>query len=194
MPIQVGWAKCFNGLMSFFPTEPTSTAKPERGLVDRWDPRSGNFPGFLGIPVSVEVEPYRTDDFAFTMDQFRAFPEGFRAAMTVIARPGLRLHEDLEYPNRAPGRLRVGIEMSDGRRGYEFDERSPGGDFFIWSRGRSSSPFRHRLRLWVHAIPPPGPMELVVTWPDVGLTEARVSIATEAIVGAISRAAPVWGD
>ena len=70
--------------MSFFPPEPERQAPVEPEMVDRWDPANGNFPGVLGVPVSIPVPPLRAHRLAITMDQFRVFPEGFNADVSVI--------------------------------------------------------------------------------------------------------------
>lgn len=182
--------------MSFFPPEPEATSRPEPEMVDRRDPVSGNFPGYLGVPVSVEIEPIRTDRVAITMDQFRAFPEGFEAELLVIARPGHSVDERGMNPDRSmgPGRLRIGLEFSDGRRGYLTRDMVHRSAFAIRSRGGGGSPFRIRQRLWVHAVPAPDHMDLVVAWADVGVPETRQTIPTDAIIRAIEGVGPVWID
>jgi hypothetical protein len=182
--------------MSFFPPEPESQAPNEPEMVDRRDPANGNFPGFLGTPVSIQVDPLRTDRLAITMDEFRAFPDGFNAALLVIARPGHTVDERAIHPDRVmgPGRLRIGLEFSDGRRGYLTRDPDPQGAFAIRFRGGGGSQFRVRQRLWVHAIPAPGQMDLVVAWRDEGMPETRLGIPTDHIIDAIGRVAPVWAE
>lgn len=182
--------------MSFFPPEPEPTSTPDPERVDRWDPLNGNFPGYLGVPVSVDVEPVRTDRLAITMDQFRAFPEGFKADLLAIARPGHTVDERGMNPDRTmgPGRLRIGLELSDGRRGYLTRDMVNGGAFAIRSRGGGGSPFHIRQRLWVHAVPGPGHMDLFVAWADEDVPESRLIIPTDEIIEAISRVAPIWTD
>ena len=182
--------------MPFFPPEPELRSASEPEMVDRWDPVNGNFPGFLGVPVSVQVESIRTDRLAITMDQFRAFPEGFKAELSAIARPGHTLDDRGLHPERTmgPRRLRIGLEFSDGRRGYLTRDIEPEGVFPIRYHGGGGSPFRIRLRLWVHAIPAPGEMDLVVSWADEGLAETRLAIPTDRIIEAISLVSPVWDD
>ena len=182
--------------MSFFPQEPEHDFRRQPELVDRLDPLSGNFPGYLGVPVSVEVEPIRTDRLAITLDQFRAFPEGFTADLLAIARPGHTVDERGMNPDRSmgPGRMRIGLEFSDGRRGYLTRDMVHGGAFAIRSRGGGGSPFQIRQRLWVHAVPAPGHMDLVIAWTDEELPESRLVIPADEIIGAISRVAPVWDE
>lgn len=182
--------------MSFFPPEPEARAPVEPEMVDRWDPANGNFPGVLGVPVSIPVEPVRTDRLAITMDQFRAFPEGFNADVLVIARPGHTLDERGIHPDRVmgPGRLRIGLEFSDGRRGYVTRAIAPQGAFAIRYRGGGGSPFRIRQRLWVHAIPAAGHMDLVVAWSDEGVSETRLGIPSDQIIAAVGRVRPVWEE
>lgn len=182
--------------MSFFPPEPQQPAPIERVMVDRWDPVNGNFPGFLGLPVSIQVDPIRTNRLAITMDQFRAFPEGFKAELLAIARPGRTLDDRGIHPERTmgPGRLRIGLEFSDGRRGYLTHGTEPRGAFPVRYHGGGGSPFRIRLRLWVHAVPAPGQMDLVVAWADEEVPETRLTIPTDQIVEAISLVSSVWED
>lgn len=165
-------------------------------MVDRWDPADGNFPGHLGLAVSAVVEPIRTDRLAITMDQFRAFPDGFDAELCVIARPGHSVDERGMHPDRVmgPGRLRIGIEFSDGRRGYVSRDPAPQGAFTIRHRGGGGSPFRIRQRLWVHAVPVLEQMDLVVSWSDEGVPETRLGIPTAHLIDAIGRVAPVWTE
>ena len=169
---------------------------PEPEVDDRWDPVNGNFPGFLGVPVSVQGDSIRTDRVAITLDQFRAFPEGFKADLLAIARPGHTLDDRGMHPERTmgPGRLRIGLEFSDGRRGYLTRDIEPRGAFPIRYHGGGGSPFRIRLRLWVHAVPPPGQMDLVVAWSDEGVPETRLGIPTGQIIEALGRVGPVWDE
>jgi hypothetical protein len=182
--------------MSFFPPEPEPAPSSEPEMVDRWDPANGNFPGYLGVPVSMDVEPIRTERLAITLDRFRGFPGGFKAELIAIARPGHTLDERGMHPDRTmgPGRLRIGLQFSDGRRGYSTRDIAPQGAFAIRYRGGGGSPFQFRTRLWIHAVPSPGPMDLVVAWADEDLPETRLSIPTEGIIDAVSRVAPVWGE
>ena len=165
-------------------------------MVDRWDPVNGNFPGYLGVPVAVEVEPIRTERLALTMGQFRAFPGGFKSGLITIARPGHSVSERgmNPQPEMGPGRLRLGLEFSDGRRGYPMFDRVQGAAFTIAHRGGGGSPFRIRNRLWIPAVPSPGPMDVVVAWADEGVPETRLSIPTKDIIEAISRVAPIWDE
>lgn len=165
-------------------------------MVDRWDPVNGNFPGFLGVPVSVQVEPIRTDRLAITMDQFRAFPEGFKVELLAIARPGHTIDDRGMHPDRpmGPGRLRIGLEFSDGRRGYLTRDMVHRGAFAIRYLGGGGSHFQIRLRLWVRAVPAPGHMDLVVAWADEEVPESRLVIPTDEIIEAISRVASIWTD
>ena len=165
-------------------------------MVDRWDPLNGSFPGYLGVPVSVDVEPIQTDRLAITLDQFRAFPEGFKADLLAIARPGHTVDERGMNPDRTmgPGRLRIGLEFSDGRRGYLTRDMVHRGAFAIRSRGGGGSPFQIRQRLWVHAEPAPGAMEFIIAWADEDVPETRLSIPTKDIIEAISRVGPIWDE
>jgi hypothetical protein len=72
-----------NGL---FPPQPRGDSGLDPEVIDRWDPVSGNFLGYLGVPVSIEVDPVRTDRLAITMDQFRAYPGGFKTEVVAVAR------------------------------------------------------------------------------------------------------------
>ena len=146
--------------------------------------------------MSVEVEPIRTDRLAITTDQFRAYPEGFNAELVAVARPGHTLDERGMHPDRTmgPGRLRIGLEFSDGRRGYLTRDIAPQGAFAIRYRGGGGSPFRIRMRLWIHAVPSPGPMDLGVAWADEELYETRLAIPTDGIIDAIERVGPIWTD
>lgn len=182
--------------MPFFPPEPEPHAPVEPEMVDRRDPVNGNFPGFLGDPVSLQVDPIRTDRLAITLDQFRAFPGGFKAELLAIARPGRTLDDRGMHPERTmgAGRLRIGLEFSDGRRGYLTRDIEPRGAFPIRYHGGGGSPFQIRLRLWVQAVPAPEQMDLVVAWTDEGVPETRLAIPTDEIIDAIGRVAPVWDD
>ena len=182
--------------MSFFPPEPEPVTPAEPEMVDRLDPLAGNFPGYLGVPVSLELDPIRTEHLAITMDHFRAFPGGFYATLITIARPGHMIEDRGIHPGRAtgPGRLRIGLELSDGRRGYVMRDRVDGSAFAIAWRGSGGGPFRFRHQLWVRVVPPHGPMDLVVAWADEDLPETRLTIATDALIDAIGSVSPVWDD
>jgi hypothetical protein len=47
---------------------------------------------------------------------------------------------------------------------------------------------------WVHPLPPPGPVTLVVSWPRQGIAEARAELDGAAICQAAQRAVILWPD
>ena len=75
--------------------------------------------------------------------------------------------------------------------------RSPWSDpgrLVLQQEGGGGNALSHPQDFWVHPLPPPGPVTLVVSWPEHGLTEARAELDGAAIGEAAQRAVTLWPD
>lgn len=98
----------------------------------------------------------------------------------------------------APGALRVGLLLADGRRVTTLDgdpwPTRPGSGRRLTLRhhGGGGGGFHQGLDLYLNGLPPEGETYLVVEWPDEGVPETRTAIDPAAIGEAAGRAVEIW--
>jgi hypothetical protein len=105
--------------------------------------------------------------------------------------------------SRRHGRLRYGVQLSNGERLTEGHPFLGGGD----ASSVPSSPVLNRSggggtgdshaysfgdELWLWPVPPGGPLELVLEWPALGISEARIRIDATPFAELATRATPLW--
>ena len=189
--------------MSFFDSVPAPPPAPSRRLPrPAWQRSDAVIPG----SVPAELILVRTDEVAIAVGSVRAYPNGF--AFTVHVR--LRredetsgLHADLfgwHRPGRTTpaGALRLGVMYTDGRRaatsgGPALPTDDPG-RLLLQQDGGGGNDLSYDQDCWVHPLPPPGPVTLVVSWLEHGIAEARAELDGEAISEAARRAVTLWPD
>lgn len=100
--------------------------------------------------------------------------------------------------------LRFGVLLGDGQQlvadGFPFErpgEEPPRGHRLSRSSGGSGGggrSFSGTDRLWLWPAPPPGPLELVMQWPALGIEESRTTLDTDEMIALASRAHPFWSE
>ena len=101
------------------------------------------------------------------------------------------------------GRLRYGLVLGDGERVLEDSAfvggLVPGSDpsrHTLTRNGRGggggSSTYSAEEGLWLWPGPPPGPIELVLQWPALGIDERRTCLDGDRIRRLMPRARPIW--
>ncbi len=99
-----------------------------------------------------------------------------------------------------PNALRVGLELADGRRVTTLDGEpwpaSPHGAQRVTLRqiAWGGGGFYDEVELLLSELPPPGPLALVVEWPDERVPETRVSLDAGAIRAAAARSVQIWPE
>jgi hypothetical protein len=117
-----------------------------------------------------------------------------RAPFHGVGRPRLGL--PLMEPT-APGGFRFGVLFSDGRRATNLDRdpRLPASAGPVLRTSSShGGQFHHSASLLLWPLPPPGPLTIVVQWPDQELPETSTELDGAAIRHAASEAIEIWSD
>jgi hypothetical protein len=161
--------------------------------------------------VAAEVVLIRTDQVAVAVGSVRAYPNGFELTVHVRLRGedevigpgpvdpfGWHRHRG---PAHAPDEaLRLGVMYADGRR-VATDaingEPSPGDDperLVLCRGGGGGDDRRWDADFWVYPLPPEGPVTLVASWLERGITEARTELDGAAIRQAAQHAVILWPD
>jgi hypothetical protein len=152
----------------------------------------------------------RTEQAAVAIGSVRAYPNGFE----FILHTRLRAEDETGYgadplephgpplPGRqVPGEvLRLGVTYADGRRTATTaphplgDDDTDPGRLVMLQGGSSGSPRTWDGDIWVHPLPPDGPVTFVASWPKHGVTETRAELDGAAIREAAQRAVTLWPE
>jgi hypothetical protein len=161
------------------------------------------------IPGSVpaEVVLIRTDQIAVAVGSVRAYPNGFEFAVHTRRRSddettGPGAADPFGWHSRrrttAPENvLRLGVMYADGRRVATTSEHLPGDDperLVLQQGGGGGSSLTWDADFWVYPLPPEGPVTLVVSWLEHGITEARAELDGGAVREAAQHAVILWPD
>lgn len=162
----------------------------------------------------------RSGTTAVLLEGARCFPSGVELSMVVELREASRrarkrVFDDLSVSygrgqlamGLPRGGLRWGLGFADGRRVTTLD---PGGwgsmpedaDPETWVPDRpvlEPLGFKHhvegstwRRHVWLWPLPPPGPLQVVVAWPDGEIPETSTTVDATPLVEAAARAEPLW--
>jgi hypothetical protein len=188
--------------MGFFDDRPLPPPPPEPPQRRRreWERPEAAIGG--GAPGELLLA--RSDDAAIGVSSFRAFPNGFEMALTVLLRQedpwgrGMMFHRMDEGGPPGEEFLRFGVLFADGTsatnlggRHFTPDEPAPP---LLRQQGGGGGGRRFDFRYWVWPLPPAGPMTLVVEWPWKGIAETRAEIDTQPILDAAARAIQVFPE
>ena len=98
-------------------------------------------------------------------------------------------------------RLQFGLLFADGRRGAigqvapAFQrEAPPTGELWLAPGRSGGSPQRCDREFWVYPLPPEGPVTFIASWPQYGVSEARVQVEAALIRLAAERATMLWPE
>lgn len=188
--------------MSFFPEEPQ---RPPRRSVDDSDrlvernESLGTMPNELGVAVSISTAVLVLDQIAFAFDRFVVHDCGFVGELRVAHRdPRTGAVDQSLMDALRPGdqpdsdaRFRIGLEYSDGRRGYHpLGSADADIDLHMTAAGGSSTYLD--VALWIHPLPSPGPMTLHLHWPAGNVNDEQIRIDPTPILDAASHATRLW--
>ena len=188
--------------MSFFEFFPVPDSAPPP-----WLPRPAWVRPDAVIPGSVPAELIlaRTQEAAIAVGSVRAYPNGFEFTAHVRLRRAPETDAlfadpfELQRPGRnvPPGALRLGIMYADGRRAATTEPALPVDDpdrLILQPDSGGGDDLSYDQDFWVHPLPPPGPVALVVSWSQQGIAEARAELDGAAIGQAAQRAVILWPD
>ena len=138
----------------------------------------------LGQPVPAQVVIARTPTVVVAVDRVVAYPNGFELGVTARTQ---------DEP--VPGSLETGHRRSwSGTAAFpsqSLQVRLEGGLTVVPVSG-SGTQARFDQRYWVMPLPPPGPVRVLVEWPDRDLPETQAELDGAAIVEAAARAETLW--
>ena len=189
--------------MSFFESFAVpDSAPPSRLPRPAWARPDAVIPG----SVPAELILARADEAVIAVGSVRAYPNGFEFTAHVRLRrapeTGALLADpfELQRPGRnvPAGALRLGVMYADGRRAATTGGPVlPAGDpdrLILQPDGGGGDDLGYDQDFWVHPLPPPGPVALVVSWSEQGIAETRADLDGAAIGQAAQRAVILWPD
>lgn len=166
---------------------------PEQ-LAD-WQSRNGPPDHEAGVALAWSGVLGRGPDLAVALTGAAVFSTGVRLDVAVRARTsrgGGELFHAVAGGAAGADRLLLGVELADGRvattggRGWPPPEFAPGTPS-LTQGGGSGGDRSVDLTLFLHPLPPPGPLALVCAWPGRGVPETRTEFtgAAEAVSGVV---------
>jgi hypothetical protein len=187
----------FDSIPELPPREPVR--EPNLGWLPSDAVIAGAMPGGLLL--------LRTEDVAVSIGGIYAYPNGFEFYVHVRMRGSYK--DDAQVwgdpfgfgrhgPSTGAG-LRFGVLFADGRRGAMGQDHLTvvahrEGVVVTRHGGGSGTPWRWDAKLWVHPLPPDGPVRLVADWPALGVAETHVELDGTAIRAAAARAVVLWPE
>jgi hypothetical protein len=190
--------------MSFFDSIPQPPPpEPEQSRRPAWVRPDTVIPG----SVPAELLLIRNDEVAVAVGSVRAYPNGFEFTVHIRLRrvdqevspsgDPFSWHRRFRGANAPADVLRLGVLYADGRRAATTGRHMPGPEnsddaLVLSQQGGSGSPRAWDQDFWVHPLPPDGPVTLVASWLDHGVTETREDLDGTAIRAAAGRAVSLW--
>lgn len=165
---------------------------PEQ-LAD-WQRRNGPPDHEAGVALAWSGVLGRGPELAVALTGAAVFSTGVRLDIAVRARTprgGAELFHTVTGGAAGPDRLLIGVELADGRVATSDGHGWPpdlAADAPSLTQGGSSGGDRSvDLHLFLHPLPPPGPVAVVCSWPGRGIPETRTEFtgAAEAADGVV---------
>jgi hypothetical protein len=158
-------------------------------------------PQMIGGHVTGPAVIGRSDQAVVATRQVLAFPTGVQVEVDAHARgasapPLAAAYGDLLRETD----LRFRLRFSDGREATQDDEaglRTGRGPILMLTGsergyGDPEDGEETHVILWAWPLPPPGPVELMCSWPSYGLRDKRLVLDGDAIRAAALHAQPFW--
>jgi hypothetical protein len=193
--------------MSFFESipQPPPPAPPAPERRPAWVRPDTVIPG----AVPAEVMLIRTGEVAVAVGSVRAYPNGFEFTVHVRGRHAddaigyrdpFERHRHLRGEQTPHEALRLGVMYANGRRTATTARQAltlhdPGPETLVLQQGGGGGGARSwDMDFWVYPLPPEGPVTLVASWLEHGVTETRAELDGTAIRQAAGRAVILWPD
>lgn len=202
--------------MNFFPPDP-EMPEPDESEQERqpsWQAADDELPVLLPVAETLAV----TDHLALGLLGVAVYSDGVEFRLEGrLRRQGIppRDWSELcaEFVGHGPlgtapqpaGRLRFGLVLGDGEKvlseGFPFFRSAdPSAERGVHTLVRNSNgasgggqTYVSSDRLWLHPLPPDGPIEFVLQWPALGVDERRVVLDGSAMRSSASRVQRFWG-
>lgn len=188
--------------MSFFPPDAPAPEYEEPERNPRWSAPDDE----IAVTIGRALVLARTDHVAVAFRGADVYRDGVELRIDRMLRRGEMSSAEWatigsRFMEHAPGeageRLMYGIILSDGTRlidrpGHVDDAAGPSLTRTGGSGGGGGRFYATHDALWLHPLPPPGPIEFVLRWPLFGIAETRVAIDLGDVRAAAGGVVPVW--
>jgi hypothetical protein len=185
--------------MGFFPDERPLAAPPRPAPAPPMPwlrPPAGEYPERLLVRELL----VQTERFVVSLSHLDVYRDGVLLALESVAR---RSPDDDDLRGRFGPRAnqpRMGLQLGDGTavvlerpprpamtRPDGWTLQQVGG-----SGGGGPEEYRTEFGLWLWPLPPSGPIEFVLDWPEHGIAEVRTALDGDAILDAVPRVRALW--
>lgn len=189
--------------MSLFDDEPVRAA-PRAGAD--WEqhrlhrhPQSGPPADEVGMLALSSFVLARTPEVVVAVRGMTSYSDGLHVAVVVIFADHARA-EDLAYSlqeySRSPGRFRVGLAFSDGRKATSGQRDAPDVEEHANVQLKLLTSSQQGLQwtgeYWLWPLPSAGPLIVGCRWPDRGIPETLVQIDPAPLLTAAASSRSVW--
>jgi hypothetical protein len=196
----------------FFEPVPPREPPPPRA----WGPPAWDRPSEGTLPAIVPIEEIvgQTDEAVMEVESLAVYPTGFVINLAMLANPHIDPHgrgghgsmlmfgrgpdSGIDPTERWP---RLGVRFADGRSAgseagvimnVDKDENGFPTHPVLRMTGGGGGSRGFRYGVWVHPLPPDGPMEIFVAASATGSEEHRVVVDGAAVRAAAERAKVIW--
>lgn len=164
--------------------------------TSEWERREGppenEIPGPLGWAGLLGSGP----DFAVILISAAAYSTGLRLDVGIRARvavPGEELFDAIDDTSNRPDRLHLVVEFADGRTSTNQPVRHLASDAPSLRLGGAWGSDRWiDLTMFVHPLPPLGPLAVVCSWPGHGIAPTRTALDSASAHTAAQRVQLLW--
>ncbi|SMH27922.1 hypothetical protein SAMN06295885_0072 [Rathayibacter oskolensis] len=195
--------------MDFFPADPPQ----DESVAVESEPEPWRAPPENEVPALFPLSEVLAvaEDVAIIATGVRVYSTGVEFSIERRMRRGGMSEEEWQLAQMgfhghhgvgSPGRMRYGLGLSDGQHlvldrswGGEQEPRDGSRHVLTMTGGSGGGSDRFHTSeegLWLWPLPPEGPLELVVQWPDRGVPESRTVIDATSLRALAAEAAPIW--
>lgn len=173
---------------------------PTPAQIAAWQRRSGppdnEVPGPLGWAALLGRGP----DLAVALTGAAAYTTGLRLDLAIRARtstPGGQLFHAVDGHGAGRDRLLLGVEFADGRiatnAGRDWLPQHLADDVPSLAHGGGGGSDRGvDLTMFLHPLPPPGPLAVLCSWPGREIPETRTELDATALRAAVEQVQVLW--
>jgi hypothetical protein len=190
--------KCHDGQMTFFDDVPLPPEPPEPSFPERkaW---MGPPDGWAGGWVPWHVVLFKTANLHCSLSGGEAYPTGASFSLILRSQPDPDdagpFDRILSFVLGGAEGPRLGIGFADGRKavmgGLPRSEEGPEGPVLMPGGGGGGGDTLH-TSLWLSPLPPPGPLDVVVSWETQNIAEQKFEFDGAELVAAAERAEKLW--
>ena len=179
--------------MGFFAEVPPAEPEPPPRPRHPWELPDNEF---AGVAPAGPLLLGRADQVAVAITSLAVYATGFEIFVAARIRPDDRGSRTRLDPARVS--FRLGMQLPDGSKVIgDHHRHGPGPDTepdgpILSPYAFGGGPGQRFSRWWAWPLPPPGPLEFVCEWPELGITETRAGIDAQLILDAAQRSIRLW--